>query len=50
VLLLNVLHIQDGATPLHIACLEGYLPVVERLIAAKADVNIPMEVGCLSAA
>ena len=46
-LLLNVLHIQDGATPLSIACLEGHHPVVECLIAAMADVNIPLEVGLL---
>ena len=35
----NVLYLQDGATPLYIACQNGHLPVVERLIAAKADVN-----------
>ena len=46
-LLPNVLHIQDGATPLSIACLDGDHPVVECLIAAMADVNIPLEVGLL---
>ena len=43
-------HLQDGATPLYIACQEGHLPVVKHLIAAKADVNCPREVGCSSTA
>lgn len=38
--------IQDGATPLQIACLNGHLPIVEYLIAAKADVNCQTKV-CL---
>ena len=43
----NLFHLQDGATPLFIACQEGHLPVVKHLIAAKADVNTSKEVGCL---
>ena len=41
----NILHLQYGATPLYIACQNGHLPVVEHLIAAKANVNTPDEVG-----
>lgn len=37
--LLYYCHFQIGATPLHIACQVGYLPVVECLIAANAGVN-----------
>ena len=40
-------HLQDGTTPLWIACQEGHLRVVEHLITMKADVNIPDEVGYL---
>ena len=36
---------QNGATALYIACQNGHLPAVERLIAAKADVNTAKEVG-----
>ena len=43
----NILHLQYGATPLYIACQNGHLPVVEHLIAAKANVNTPDEVGYL---
>ena len=32
-------YLQEGVTPLHAACLEGHLLVVECLIAEKADVN-----------
>ena len=35
----TVLYLQTGATPLYLACQEGHLPVVKRLIAAKAKVN-----------
>ena len=42
-------HLQDGATSVWMASQEGHLPVVERLIAAKADVYTPDEVGYLSA-
>ena len=41
----NVLYLQDGSTPLCAASLNGHLPVVERLIGAKADVNHQMEVS-----
>ena len=44
VLFLNVLHLQDGATPLYISCEKGHFPVIERLIAAKADVNLQTKV------
>ncbi len=30
---------QSGATPLHIASENGHLPVVDRLVAARADVE-----------
>ena len=39
VLSLNCSYLQEGLTPLYIACQKGHVPVVERLIAAKADVN-----------
>ena len=38
---------QDGATPLFIACEKGNLPVIECLITANANVNTPMKVGYL---
>lgn len=40
-----VLCYQDGTTPLHIACQEGHLPVVQQLIEERADINCPDEVG-----
>ena len=39
------LYLQDGTTPLYIACWNGHLPVVECLIVAKADVNTAREVS-----
>ena len=41
-------HLQTGVTPLFITCDNGHLLVVECLIAAKANVNTPKEVGCFS--
>jgi len=38
---------QDGTTPLYIACQEGYLPVAEQLVAAKAGINTQRKVSCL---
>ena len=32
-------HLQTGATPLYIACQKGHLPIVQHLIAAKAEIN-----------
>ena len=37
-------HLQDGWTPLFIACQKEHVPVVEHLIAAKADINHQDEV------
>jgi len=45
IITVNVLYLQDGATPLHLACWKGHLPVVEHLIGAKADVNHQMKVS-----
>ena len=42
---LNVLYLQNGSTTLCIARQNGHLPVVERLIGAKADVNHHMKVS-----
>ena len=39
IITVNILYLQDGATPLYMASQEGHLPVVECLIGAKADVN-----------
>ena len=44
VITVNVLYLQDGATPLCVASQNGHLPVVERLIEAKADVDRQIEV------
>jgi len=41
----NVLYLQIGSTPLCVASQNRHLPVVERLIAAKADVNHHMKVS-----
>ena len=38
-------YLQDNTTPIWIASQNGHLPVVEHLIAAKADINTPDEVG-----
>ena len=43
----TVLYLQNGGTPLYIACQEGHLLIVERLIAAKADVNHQKKVPIL---
>ena len=40
-----VLHIQDGTTPLFLACQNTQIPVVNQLIEAKANVNIPRVVS-----
>ena len=45
VITVNVLYLQDGATPLYIASQNGHLPVVEHLIGAKADVNHQRDVS-----
>ena len=38
-------HFQDGWSPLHIACQENRGEIVDRLLIAKADVNLQTEVG-----
>ena len=43
----GVLHLQTGTTPLGIACQEGHLPVVQHLIAAKAEINHQAKVAYL---
>ena len=40
--------LQDGETPLYIACKNGHAAVVAKLIAAKADVNIQDKVGIVA--
>ena len=47
VLSLNCSYLQTGSTPLYIACQTGHIPVVERLIAAKADINHQKKVPIL---
>ena len=41
-------HFQDGASSLHIACQENYVEIVDRLLIAKADVNLQREVQSLA--
>ena len=41
----TITHLQDGWTPLFIACHEGHVSVVEHLIATKADINHQDEVN-----
>ena len=41
----TITHLQDGWTPLFIACHEGHVSVVEHLIAAKAHINHQDEVN-----
>ena len=41
----TILHSQTGATPLLIACQENHVEIVDRLLSAKADVNLQGEVG-----
>ena len=40
-----VLYLQDGTTPLFIACQNTHIPIVKKLIEAKANVNIPRQVS-----
>ena len=40
-----ILHPQTGATPLLIACQENHVEIVDRLLSAKADVNLQTKVG-----
>ena len=37
-------HFQDGGSPLHIACQNNHGEIVDRLLIAKADVNLQTEV------
>ena len=41
-------HFQDGVSPLHIACQENHGEIVDRLLIAKADVNLQREVQSLA--
>jgi len=41
----TTLHSQKGETPLFIACQENHGEIVDRLLSAKADVNLQREVG-----
>ena len=41
----DTLHFQDGATPLYIACQNNHGEIVDRLLSAKADINLQMKVG-----
>ena len=38
-------HFQVGWSPLHIACQENHGEIVDRLLIAKADVNLQLKVG-----
>ena len=40
-----ILHSQTGATPLFIACQKNHGEIVDRLLSAKADVNLQKKVG-----
>ena len=39
------LHFQDGASPVFVACQNNYGEIMDRLLIAKADVNLQMKVG-----
>ena len=41
-------HFQDGTSPLYIACQENHGEIVDRLLIAKADVNLQTEVGIVT--
>ena len=36
--------LQEGNTPIHVACINGYVDVIELLIHIKADLNIKNKV------
>ena len=36
--------LQEGNTPIHVACINGYVDVIELLIHIKADLNIKIKV------
>ena len=40
----TILHIQDGSSPLSIACQENRSEIVDHLLKAKADINLQHEV------
>jgi len=41
----TILHIQDGESPLYIACQNNHCEIVGHLLSAKADVNLQRKVG-----